>query len=180
MPADPGPNRWTAEDVDPLTVVGDGSLVDVVASVDAAWPPPPAGAPPNATTYVQLCARIAAYTGFKNGPPPGLCLLVNATGGWAARAGATLVAAGRAAGFDPSSPHRLAVTAAGAAVAGAIDGAAVFSGAPVGAHTAGGLVALGCGYHAAAFNNFAIAAAAAPHAGGGSEDGAGVTASAQT
>ena len=180
VPADPGPNRWTAEDVDPLTVVGDGSLVDVVASVDAAWPPPPAGAPPNATTYVQLCARIAAYTGFKNGPPPGLCLLVNATGGWAARAGATLVAAGRAAGFDPSSPHRLAVTAAGAAFAGAIDGAAVFSGAPVGAHTAGGLVALGCGYHAAAFNNFAIAAAAAPHAGGGSEDGAGVTASAQT
>ena len=94
MLADPGPNRWTAEDVDPLTVVGDDGLLDVEAAVTASWAPPPPDAPPNATTYVQLCARIAAYTGFKNGPPPGLCLLVNASGGWAARAGATIVAAG--------------------------------------------------------------------------------------
>ena len=162
VPADPGPNRWTAEDVDPLTVVGDGSLLDVEASVTASWAPPDAGAPPNVTTYVQLCNRIAAYTGFKNGPPPGLCLLVNASGGWAARAGATLVASGSApAGFDPTAPHRLTITADGATTAGTLDGAALFAGAPVGTHTAGGLVALGCGYHAASFTDFAIVAAAA-------------------
>ena len=161
VPADPGPNRWTAEDVDPLTVVGDGSLLDVEASVTASWAPPAAGAPPNATTYGQLCARIAAYTGFRNGPPPGLCLLVNASGGWAARAGATVVASGRLpAGFDPTAPHRLAINAAGATFAAVLDGGALVTGAPVGAHTAGGLVALGCGYHDAAFTDFAIAAAA--------------------
>ena len=61
VPIDPGENRWAVEDVDPMTLIGDGGLADVIVSVSAAFPAiNPANA--SATTYVQVCARITHYT----------------------------------------------------------------------------------------------------------------------
>ena len=169
VPADPGPNRWTQEDLEPMTLVGDGSLADVVASVTASFAAPAGNA--SAAAYVQLCGRVAAYTGFRQQPCPGLCLLLNASGAWTARAGAAVLASGSLAGasagasasrsggpFDPAVPRRLSVAFSGAAnFSGAVDGAPLFSGKAAAPFTAGGLVGLGCGYHDATFDDFAIA-----------------------
>ena len=164
VPVDPGPNRWTVEDLDPMTLIGDGALENVTAAVTAAF-----AAPANATsaaTYVQLCGRIAAYTGFRNGPPPGACLLLNSSGGWAARAGPAVLASGSlqpGGGFVPSAPRVLEVSFTGAGFAGSVSGAQLFAlqqlPAPFAAQ--GGLVGLGSGYHDAVFDDFSITASPA-------------------
>lgn len=177
---DPGPNRWVREDVDPLTLIGDASLGNVTVSVGVTF-----SAAPNASglgqgafgfTYAQACARITDYSGLRNGPPNGYCLGVNATGAWLARAGAELLGAGQLPSpFDPSAPHALVLSVAGAGVLGwVLDGPAALAGAAAAALPpsppllnatsgafAAGLVGLGCGYHAAAFDNFTLAPAGA-------------------
>ncbi len=166
---DPGPNRWTREDPDPLTLLGDPTLADVTAAVAAAFAPPPA----NGTSgmgngalgfgYVQLCTRITSYTGFKNGPPPGVCLGLNASGAWLVRAGAAALGGGQLPGgaFDPAAPHALALSTAGQRVVAWVGG-----GAPVlnvtsnsSAAFQAGLVALGSGFHGASFYNFSLTSA---------------------
>ena len=59
VPADPGPNRWTQEDVDPMTLIGDGALLNVAAAVLAAFAAPANASAP--ATYVQLCARMRVH-----------------------------------------------------------------------------------------------------------------------
>jgi hypothetical protein len=169
VPADPGPNRWTVEDLDPMTLVGDGSLVDVAASVTAAFALPEAGKAN--VTYVQLCGRIAAFSGFKQQPCPGLCVSLNSSGTWVARAGAAVLASGSLAGggdlapFDPTVPRRISVSFSGAAFSGSIDGAPLFRGVAAAPFLAGGLIGLGSGYHDAGFSAFALAAAMPPATG---------------
>jgi len=169
VPIDPGPNRWAHEDVDPFTLIGDLSLANVTATVTATFVPPANASA--AATYVQLCGRIAAYTGFKNGPPPGACLLVNCSGAWVARAGGAVLVAGSLPGaggseivtFDPTAPLVLRVAFFGAGFVGSVGGTELFSlplPAPFSAQ--GGVVGFGSGYHAAAFDDFSIAATPPP------------------
>jgi hypothetical protein len=172
VPIDPGPNRWTNEDNTPLTLIGDASLGDVVVTVGATFMPASkneSGVPVFlGFTYVQACARVTSYTGLRNGPPPGYCLSVNSTGAWAVLAYTTVIGTGQLAGtFVPSAPHTLVLSTAGTVVA-----AWVADGSPTGAPPlsppllnvtsrsyAAGAVALGSGFHFAAFDNFTIAAA---------------------
>jgi hypothetical protein len=56
--------------------------------------------------------------------------------------------------FNSSTPHRLQLAAKGAALTAAVDGAAVWSGSD--ATYGKGQVALGSGYHQAAFNSFEV------------------------
>ena len=179
---DPGHNRWSAEDPDPLTLGGHPALANVTARTVAAFAAPPgngtsgAGSGALGFVYVQLCTRITAYTGFRNGPPPGLCLGLNATGAWLVRAGGVELGSGQlgssagggelglgassvgaGASFDPSLPHALALSTVGQSVVAWVGGAQVLS-TNSSAYTAG-LVGLGSGYHAARFYNFSLTAA---------------------
>jgi hypothetical protein len=173
---DPGVNRWVREDVDPVTLLGDASLVNVTLAVGVAFAPARNASGPGGDgfTYVQACARVAAYSGLRNGPPPGVCLAVNASGTWVARAGPAVLAVGALPGaFDAAAPHALVLAVDGPRARGwVLDGAAPSAAAGVPAapplfdlaagaapFADGGLVALGCGYHAAAFSNFSRAAA---------------------
>ena len=170
---DPGHNRWSAEDPDPLTLGGDPALSNVTARVVAAFAAPPgngtsgAGSGALGFVYVQLCARVTAYTGFRNGPPPGLCLGLNATGAWVLRAGSAVLGSGQMDGspagggapFDPTLPHALGLSAVGQSVVAWVGESQL----PVlnttsSAFTAG-LVGLGSGYHGARFHNFSLTAA---------------------
>ena len=160
---DPGPNRWAAEDVDPLTLLGDAALSNVTAAVRAGFV-----AAANASglgggaglgyTYVQLCTRVSSYTGFRNGPPPGVCLGLNATGGWLVRAGGAVLGQGALAPpFDPAASTELVLSTAGQAVLAWVGGALALN--TTSAVYTAGLVGLGSGYHHAAFNNFSLTAA---------------------
>ena len=113
-----------------------------------------APAPP----YVRVCARVTGYSGFKGrAPVPGYCLAVDGGGGWAVTAGGAPLANGTLPGFDGAKPLDLALSAKGAIVSARVGGA------PLGAWTstayAGGMVALGCGVHTCAFDDFAVAPA---------------------
>lgn len=157
VPIDPGPNRWVREDVDPITLLGDNSsLSDVTLGVTATFAP--TSTTPNATAYVQACARITAYTGLRNGLPPGVCLVVNATGGWVVRTGSVGVAEGVLGGgnFDPTLPMRLSLGVVGSGIVGGVGGVTLFNLTNATAGYDVGLVGLGCGYHAAAFANFSL------------------------
>jgi galactosylceramidase len=169
VPLDPGANRWTREDVDPLTLLGDPDLANVTVAVTAAFEAPtaPSGQGSGALGYVyaQVCARVSNYTGFKNGPPPGLCLGLNASGAWVVRAGGVAlgsgVVAGGGGGFDPAQPRALVLQAVGQRVLAWVGSST--SGAPVLNATSSayqaGLVALGSGFHSARFYNFSLRAA---------------------
>jgi galactosylceramidase len=176
VPIDPGPNRWVNEDVDPITLIGDPALANLTVAV-AVQSFSPAG---NASgpgvgafgyTYVQVCARVTNYSGLHNGPPPGYCLAVNATGAWLARAGAVVLAQGQLQGpFAPPTPStaplNLTLTLVGEAVAGWAGSGDTTTMQPLfsvmsGAY-ASGLVALGSGYHPAAFTNFTLVPASTP------------------
>jgi hypothetical protein len=172
---DPGRNRWVREDVDPLTLLGDASLANVTVAVGATFVAARNASGPGAGalgfTYVQACARVTNFTGLRNGPPPGVCLLLNATGAWALREGeATLGAGALPAPFAPAAPHALVLSLVGARVAAwVLDGAPPAPGAlpnapplvvGTSAQFAAGLAALGSGYHTARFDNFSVAVAA--------------------
>ena len=66
---DPGSNRWTVEDLDPITLIGDNTLADTIMSVDvtfeSALNASGRGFGDFGFTYVQSCLRITKYTGFK-------------------------------------------------------------------------------------------------------------------
>jgi hypothetical protein len=110
--------------------------------------------------YVQLCGRISTYDGFR-GPqaPAGYCLSLYANGTWVARAGTSWLASGSLPALDPSQPHALSLAMVRTSVSGAIAGASPY---PLFAVTdttyAAGFVAIGSGYHAAAFDDFAVVA----------------------
>lgn len=163
VPIDPGVNNWAAEDVDPITLIGDHSLSDVIVSVDVSFQ-----SAVNASgkgrgiygfTYSMACIRITSYTGFKNGPPPGYCLSLNSTGAWLVQAGSLPIANGQLQlPFNPLDSHSLVVSAKGAQIEGWINASppamplfnvtnSVYS---------SGLIGLGCGYHLASFDNFSI------------------------
>ena len=177
VPIDPGPNKWAAEDVDPITLLGDGTLQNVTVSIGASFSPPmnTSGQCGFGCVYVQLCARITAYTGFKVQNPPGLCLALNSTGAWVARAGPVVLGSGvvsekeEAEFFDPTALHSLVLTVRGERVIGWVGvghpppGGGVPDSIPClnvtsSAYTSG-LVGLGSGYHWAAFTNFSLSLA---------------------
>lgn len=168
VPIDPGPNRWVNEDVDPVTLIGDPLLADVTVSVGVTFAPPANSSGPGVGAfgfvYTQACARVTGYTGLRNGPPPGYCIAVNATGAWLLRAGALPLGTGQLpVPFDPAAQHSLVLGLSGQQVtAWVLDGAPALPprGPPVANTTsatyAAGLVGLGSGYHAAAFTAFSI------------------------
>lgn len=172
---DPGPNRWVNEDIDPFTLLGDNSLEDVVVSVGATFAAArnvSGAGGPLGYTYVQACARLRNYTGLRTQPPPGYCVGVNATGAWLVRAGGKALGSGQLpALFSAGEPHALVLAVSGPWVAAwVVEGPAPpAGGAPPGAlsllnvtdetYASGGMVGLGCGFHAAAFYNFSLTGA---------------------
>ena len=111
-----------------------------------------------ARPYVRVCARVTGYSGFHGrAPVPGYCLAVDGGGGWAVTAGAAQLSNGTLPGFDGSKPLDLALSAKGALVTARVDGAPL--GAWPSSAYAGGMVALGCGVHACAFDDFSVAPA---------------------
>jgi hypothetical protein len=169
---DPGPNRWVNEDIDPFSILGDATLGDVVVGAGATFAPPrnASGAGgPLGFTYVQACARLLNYTGLRTQPPPGYCVLVNATGAWLVRAGGKVLGGGQLpAPFDPVAPHALTLAVKGPWVAAWVEegtappapGAAPLLNISDATFPRGGTVGLGSGFHAASFFNFSLRAAA--------------------
>ena len=173
---DPGPNRWVREDLDPITLLGDATLAaDVVVAVGATFAPARnasgAGSAALGFTYVQACARVLNYTGLRTQAPPGYCVGVNATGAWAVRAGGAALGGGQLpVPFSAGSPHALVLAVRGARVAawvvegapppsGALPGSPPLVNVTDGTFPGSGMVALGSGFHPAAFDNFTLAAA---------------------
>jgi hypothetical protein len=116
-------------------------------------PPPPAH-------YARLCARVTGYSGFKGlAPVPGYCLRVENGGAWTVTAGAATLANGTLPGGSggEGAPLALELTAKGALVSARV-GAAPLGAWPSSAF-AGGMVALGCGMHQCAFDDFLLAPA---------------------
>ena len=183
---DPGANRWVNEDLDPITLLGDESLADIVVSVGATFAPARnasgTGDAPlygvskgtNRTlgfTYAMVCGRLTKYSGLQQRPIPGYCLGVNSTGAWLVSAGASLLGAGQLPPpFDPLAQHVLALTLNGESVTAWIVDGATRGGAPSAppllnvssaAFLGGGLIGLASGYHEAAFFNFSVSGAGA-------------------
>lgn len=175
---DPGSNRWAAEDLDPITLLGDGTLGNVTLSVGFTFSPAaqPSGQCGFNCTYVQACARVTAYTGFKQQLPPGVCLAVNASGAWVARAGGVVLGEGSAVPgiptpFDPIQVHAFVLSLQGTRALGWVlqgeweqpqpDGgglpplptATPVLNTTITAAYSSGLVGLGSGYHPAQFYN---------------------------
>jgi hypothetical protein len=116
-------------------------------------PPPPAH-------YARVCARVTGYSGFKGlAPVPGYCLRVENGGAWTVTAGAATLANGTLPGGSggEGAPLALELTAKGALVSARV-GAAPLGAWPSSAF-AGGMVALGCGMHQCAFDDFLLAPA---------------------
>jgi hypothetical protein len=111
---------------------------------------------PPRRSYVSVCARVTKYDGFDAAaPPPGYCVSVNATAGWAATAGSTQLAAGVLnGGYNSTAPHTLELTVDGTSISASVDGTQLFS-VSDSTYTAG-LAGVGSGYHFAAFDNFAV------------------------
>ena len=169
---DPGSNRWTVEDLDPITLIGDHTLVDTIMTIAVTFEPAlnasGRGLGDFGFTYVQACLRITKYTGFKNGPPPGYCLAVNASGAWLANAGTLVMASGQLpTPFDATTPHVLTLSAKGTVIVGSITGTFPHTtlNPPLFNVTnslySAGIGGLGSGFHTAAFDNFTIAQATA-------------------
>lgn len=92
---------------------------------------------------------------------PALCLLLAANGTWSARQHGGVLANGTLPSpFDSTRPHALSACARNATFAGSVDGAPLFAlhvpAAGPGQAMAAGRVAVGCGYHAASFEDFAV------------------------
>jgi len=159
VPADPGPNRWVQEDVDPISLIGDNSLGNITINVTTTFQPASNATGPGAGTfgytYTQLCGRITNYSGLRNGPPPGYCLALNATGSWLARAGETVLEMGQlSTPFDPTISRILTLTLNNEQIIGWIDTALLFN--ITAKQYQYGLVGLGSGYHNATFDDFSI------------------------
>jgi hypothetical protein len=117
--------------------------------------------PPPTSTYARLCARLGSYPTFSPPEvPSAYCLTLYASGNWTLTSGAGVqgvLASGAAPGggpFNASVPHAMQVTVVGSAISAAIGGvpvAAVHDGA-----WTTGQVALGGGWHPAAFTGFAV------------------------
>ena len=180
VPANPLGNGWVGSP-DPFSIIGDSNWTDVCATASAAFdpPPPPPAAAAALPHYAQVCARIGE-SHFNGGGSvePALCLLLAANGTWFARQHAAVLANGTllteaaaagsepGAGFDPTRPRVLSVCVRNATFSGSADGAPLFSveapGAGRGGYMAAGRVALGSGYHGAAFDDFAVVQAPLP------------------
>ena len=107
---------------------------------------------------IKVCSRVTGYSGFKGpGPVPGYCLVVYGGGDWELLAGGpTPLANGTLpAPFSSAQPHALALATNGTAVTASVNGATLASVSSTA--FAAGMVALGSGYHPAAFDDFAVA-----------------------
>jgi len=163
VPIDPGVNNWAAEDVDPITLLGDHSLSDVILSVDVSFQPAVnssgKGRGPFGFSYAMTCVRITSYTGFKNGPPPGFCLSLNSTGAWLFQAGVNQLSFGQLPlPFDSTIFHTMVISATGPQIEGWINqppsSPPLFNSTST-AYTSG-LIGLGGGYHMSKFDNFSL------------------------
>jgi len=160
---DPGVNNWAAEDVDPITLLGDHTLSDIILSVNVSFQSAQnvsgRGFGSFGYTYASTCVRITSYTGFKNGPTPGYCLAINATGAWQIQADNTRLSFGQLSlPFDPSIYHSMILLTKGQVIQGWID--QTTSSLPLfnisSSIYSSGLVGLGSGYHFAKFDNFSL------------------------
>jgi hypothetical protein len=111
---------------------------------------------PPVRVYAQVCGRITSYNGFDAVESmDGYCIVVAADGRWSLVADSAPVANGTLpAGFDPTTPHRLAVSMAGPVVAAYVDGARVAE--VLDTSFTVGNAAVGSGWHDASFDNFAV------------------------
>lgn len=104
---------------------------------------------------------MTGYSGFAGPVPvPGYCLRVNGDGSWALLAGAAPAALANGtlpAPFSANASHALSLSTVGPVVSASVDGATLAN-VSSSAYVAG-MVALGSGYHPAAFDNFALEAA---------------------
>ena len=111
---------------------------------------------PPVETYVQVCGRITSFNGFNAiDKMPGYCIKLNTAGNWTLVVGGAPVTSGTVPlPFDPTSPHRLALSFAGTIVTATIDAQVVAS--VNDATFSRGNAALGSGWHVAGFDNFAV------------------------
>lgn len=131
----------------------------VLQSVGSGWCLQSPLAPPQ--TYVQVCARITGYDGQRHPKPvPGVCVVLNSTGGWQVVAGSTVLTSGvlpdGGPGFDPRLPRDLQLSVQGAAVHAVVAGQEVDGVVVPPGFLVGGLVGFGSGFHAAEFDAFAL------------------------
>jgi len=138
------------------------------ASSGALWVAAPAGGgaacltapppPPPPVAWAGVTVRAPPYPNSGKRTYDGYTLRLLDSGAWQVLAELALLANGTLpAPFNSSAPHALALTAKGAALTAAVDGATVWSGSD--ATYGKGQVALGSGYHAAAFAAFSVAPA---------------------
>ena len=118
-------------------------------------PPPPPPPPPDTVAYALIQVRVPNY----NGANQGYSLVARQTGEWRVLVGESILANGSLpAPFNSSAWHTLSLTAKGAQITAAVDGATVLS--TTNSQNAGaGQVAWGSGYHYASFDKFRMAAA---------------------
>jgi len=118
-------------------------------------------APPPPLRFLQLCARLGDFDTFAPPPMPNAyCLQLLANGSWAITTSAATLASGLLpGGVATGVPQRLLLTVNGTAITVAINGSvlAVVQDASL----MSGQVALGSGWHAAAFDDFAVTPLAA-------------------
>ena len=107
--------------------------------------------------YVQVCARVTAYSGFDGlAPVPGYCLRLGADGGWSVRARNETLANGTLASGPPGgAPTRLVLAARGDTVSASVGSSALGSW-PGRTMFSAGLVAMGSGVHEASFDDLLV------------------------
>ena len=126
-----------------------------------------------AAQSVKVCARISTFKPDGE-PPQGYCLVLDSTGAWFLVAGGkagpssdlwTVLASGKTKGGAKGAGgwHKLQLKVAGSTLTGTVDGETVGSTTDASNRFAHGMIAIGSGWHEAAFDNFSVSATTRVH-----------------
>ena len=137
---------------DPITLLGEPAAEDQSIAVRARLEPDTAEVRPNTAHYLAVGVRIG-YLAQDETPTPGYHLRVAADGHW------RVLETGRVLAEGPGTPlgqdwHRLELAMRGDHLTATLDGRVLATLADT--HHAFGNVALGCGYHPAAFDDLEV------------------------
>ncbi|HZV34839.1 MAG TPA: lamin tail domain-containing protein [Verrucomicrobiae bacterium] len=137
--------RWTGE-WQPYTLLGETSWTDYDVACDVLVE--------TNGGFAYVMGRIGTIPGFSNPLPPCYWLaLNNAAGAWQLYAATNLIASGPAT-FPANSWHNVRLTMRGSSLSCYVDGALATN---VTDYTySSGLAGIGCGWHAAQFDNFLV------------------------